>query len=367
MKRTGYFLSAAMVTLAFPMTAFAGDFEDFNDYQTEDGKYAYYFECGIHVVMPQDWYQDTFVEVDEKSATFYHKESYERYLEDGYESGGKLLTIGCSVNTDCMDYPGYEYIGFDEEEALNYYYAVPTDYQGYTEDEAVKAEFDQLQSELEEVCNSITLDTAYEDDRDDHDDGEYDDDSEEEAADIMNKAADPQTEEKGGTIAGRIGGEETDTKTGGKLKEYTFDESKSDFEGTWVTFADAYQVYLPSYWNYYNLTDQEKQEGILYKAEGESEDIAVVINYTDVDNGTEENAMSNEDLSENCKNAGYRDVEQVSVNGITGVSCNIPDEDISLMAFLNQEGNRIYMVMVNTDEETAMHYIEPILHSVRRA
>lgn len=362
MKRAGYFLSVALMTLAFPMTAFADDFEDFNDYQTEDGKYAYYFECGINVVMPQDWYQNTFIEADKKFVTFYHQESYERYLEDGYDTGGELLTIGRSVNTDFKDYPGYTYIGYDEEEMMNYYYAVPTDYRGYTEDEAVKAEYDQLQSELEEVCKSITLDPHHDDEWDDK---EYNDDSEE-AAEIMRKAAELQTEEKGGTIAGRIGGDEAEEKKSTELKEYTFDESKSDFDGTWVTFADAYQVYLPSYWDYYYLTEQEKQDGILYKAEGESEDIAVIINYTVIGNGAEE-LMANEDLAENFRRAGYRDVEQASVNGITSVTCSIPDEDISLIAFLNQEGNRIYMVMVNTDEETSMHYIDPILHSVKKA
>ena len=114
------------------------------------------------------------------------------------------------------------------------------------------------------------------------------------------------------------------------------------------------------------LTEQEKQEGILYKAESEAEDIAVIINYSVIGNGTEEDLLTNEEVAENFQRAGYREVKQVVINGITSVTCSIPDEDISLTAFLNEEGNRLYMVMINTDEETSMHYIEPILHSVKK-
>ena len=356
MRKTEMFLGMAMLTLAFPMTAFASDgFEDFNDYMTEDGNYAYYFECGINVKMPEDWYRNVLVKADQKFVTFYHQASYDKYLEDGDDAGGKLLTIGCSVNTDFKDYPGYTYIGYDEEEAMNYYYAVPTDYQGYAEDEAVKSEYDRLYSELEEVCKDITFNTDY----DDLDDSE-------EAAEIARKATEIQSEDKGGMIAGKIGGDETETKTSVEPEEYIFDESKSDYEGTWVSFADAYQVYLPSYWDYYYLTEQEKQEGILYKAEGEAEDIAVIINYSVIGNGIEEDLLTNEEVAENFQRAGYREVKQVVINEITSVTCSIPDEDISLTAFLNEEGNRLYMVMVNTDEETSMHYIEPILHSVKK-
>ena len=167
-------------------------------------------------------------------------------------------------------------------------------------------------------------------------------------------------------ISCKIGGDETEMKTSAEPEEYTFDESKSDYEGTWVSFADAYQVYLPSYWDYYYLTEQEKQEGILYKAEGEAEDIAVIINYSVIGNGMEEDLLTSEEVAENFQRAGYREVKQVVINGITSVTCSILDEDISLTAFLNEERNRLYMVMVNTDEETSMHYIEPILHSVKK-
>ena len=139
MKKKATAAMTALAVMVVPMTAFAGDFEDFYDYQAENGKYVYYFENGIKLEMPEDWYQNVTVEAEESYVTFYHKDSYEKYKKDGYDAGGELLKIGCSVNTDFKDNPGYEYIGFDEEEALNFYYSTPTDYQAYTKDTDVKA------------------------------------------------------------------------------------------------------------------------------------------------------------------------------------------------------------------------------------
>ena len=79
MRKTEMLLGMAMLTLAFPMTAFASDdFDDFNDYMTEDGSYAYYFECGINVKMPEDWYRNVLVEEYQKFVTFYHQASYDK-------------------------------------------------------------------------------------------------------------------------------------------------------------------------------------------------------------------------------------------------------------------------------------------------
>ena len=72
MKKKNLGTAMAMLALVFPMTAFASDgFEDFNDYMTEDGNYAYYFECGINVIMPEEWYRNVLVEADQKFVTFY--------------------------------------------------------------------------------------------------------------------------------------------------------------------------------------------------------------------------------------------------------------------------------------------------------
>ena len=347
----------ALVMMAVPMTAFAGDFEDFYDYQAENGKFVYYFENGVKLEMPEDWYQNVAVEAEESYVIFYHKDSYEKYKKDGYDAGGELLKIGCSVNTDFKDNPGYEYIGFDEEEALNFYYSTPTDYQAYTKDADVKAEFDQLLGELDEVCDSITL-TAKPDD-------EFYEQMEDsaEAARIAQNAAEGKKEDKGGTIAGKIGGDSQDNlkEADNAVEEYTFDESKAEYDGVWVAFEDEFQLYLPSYWDYYNLTAEEVEQGILYKAECEAEDISLVVNYAYIDKAE----LDSDAIAESYQLAGYSDVKQIRINGILCVTCSIPDEEISLTSFIGGSNDRLYMVMLNTDDEGSLHYMDSILCSVK--
>ena len=88
MKKKATAAMTALAVMVVPMTAFAGDFEDFYDYQAENGKYVYYFENGIKLEMPEDWYQNVTVEAEESYVTFYHKDSYEKYKKDGYDAGG---------------------------------------------------------------------------------------------------------------------------------------------------------------------------------------------------------------------------------------------------------------------------------------
>ena len=359
MKKKATAAITALAVMVVPMTAFAGDFEDFYDYQAENGKYVYYFENGIKLEMPEDWYQNVTVEAEESYVTFYHKDSYEKYKKDGYDAGGELLKIGCSVNTDFKDNPGYEYIGFDEEEALNFYYSTPTDYQAYTKDTDVKAEFDQLLGELDEVCDSITL-TAKPDD-------EFYEQMEDsaEAARIAKNAAEGKKEDKGGTIAGKIGGDsqENSKEADNAVEEYTFDESKAEYEGTWVSFEDEFQIYLPSYWDYYNLTDEETEQGILYKAECESEDVSLIVNYALID----KTKLDSDAIAESYREAGYSDVKQMKINGILCETCTVPEEEISLTSFIGGNDDRLYMIMLNTDDEGSLHYMDSILRSVKPA
>lgn len=149
--------AAAVLSFGSVVTVSANGMEDFNDYFNADGTYSYYFEQGITITMSEEWYQNTFVQAELASVTFYHKDSYEKYKKTGIEGGGKLFTIGCSVNSDFRDLEEMTYIGFDEEEVLNYYATKPTDYPAYVSDPAVKAEYDSLWSTVDDVIGSIRI------------------------------------------------------------------------------------------------------------------------------------------------------------------------------------------------------------------
>lgn len=147
---------AVMLILAFGTSVFAGAFDDYYDYQNEDGTYSYYFTQGVTVTMDKFWYQHTRVIADDNGATFYHKASYEKYKEEGYE-GGRLFTLSASVNTDFKKLPSFTYIGFDEEACMNYFAVLPTDVQAWMEDENIRKEYEKLYRDVDDVIDGIEL------------------------------------------------------------------------------------------------------------------------------------------------------------------------------------------------------------------
>ncbi len=157
MKKTLAALLTLVLVLAAGASATAGTFDEYWDFEQADGTYAYGFPR-VLVSMDQNWYQKTRVVLGERGSTasFYHKGSYDAYAAEDME-GGLLFTIGASVNTDFENLPAFIYLGFDEEEAMNYYAQLPTDYQAYMEDEAIRAEYDELWSTVEDVIAGIQI------------------------------------------------------------------------------------------------------------------------------------------------------------------------------------------------------------------
>ena len=143
--------------MAAGVHTWAGAFDNYWDFEQAGGTYAYGFPR-IKVTMSKTWYQKTRVVLGENGSTasFYHKDSYNAYAEEGL-TGGLLFTLGASVNTDFQNLPSFVYLGFDEEEAMNYYAELPTDYQAYMGDEKIRAEYDELWSEVEEILDSALI------------------------------------------------------------------------------------------------------------------------------------------------------------------------------------------------------------------
>ena len=155
-KRTA--LITMGLSIAASASVWAGAFEQYYDYRNADGTYSYYFETGsgVFVTMDEEWYTNTRVVIEDSGASFYHKDSYNAYAEEGYK-GGWLFTIGASVNSSFQELPSFEYIGFDEENCMNYYAEFPTDYQAYTGDEDIRAEYDSLWAGVKDVTGGILI------------------------------------------------------------------------------------------------------------------------------------------------------------------------------------------------------------------
>jgi len=150
-------LAAVVMAMAFSGTAMAAGLQEFTDFANPDGTYAYYFMQGLQVTVSEEWYQNTFVKAEDTHASFYHMDSYNRYLAEGIEDGGYLFTIGYSVNADFKDMEEMTYIGFDEENMVNYFALKPTDYPAYTKDEETRREYDALLAGLDTVISGITI------------------------------------------------------------------------------------------------------------------------------------------------------------------------------------------------------------------
>ena len=154
-------LLSIVLCMAVSTAVWAGPFEQYYDYRNDDGSYSYYFtdgspDQGIFVTMDLNWYQNTRVKIEAGGATFYHKDSYNAFAEEGLK-GGRLFTIGACVNSDFQNLPSFEYIGFDENSCMNYYAELPTDYQAYTDDEDIRAEYDSLWSGVRDVIAGIRI------------------------------------------------------------------------------------------------------------------------------------------------------------------------------------------------------------------
>ena len=156
MKRLLILAVSALAALGLPAAASAGIFDDYYDYQNEDGTYSYFFTQGIKVTLDEEWYRNTIVKTKDSGATFYHKDSYEAYQAKGYE-GGRLFTIGASVNNSFTELPHYIYIGFDEEEMMNYYANLPSDFQAYPDGGEIQEEYQALYATVEDVVAGIEI------------------------------------------------------------------------------------------------------------------------------------------------------------------------------------------------------------------
>ena len=143
-----------MGTMLLSCTSYGADSSQnlmaYTDNVLSDGSLIYYFE-EVAVTLPADWQGKVQIETTDNSATFYHKASHEKWQEKYGQEGGKLFTLSCTVNHDFQELPDFTYIGFSDQSVMNYFMIFPTDFQAYTDDSAIAAEFQQMNTEIDFV------------------------------------------------------------------------------------------------------------------------------------------------------------------------------------------------------------------------
>ena len=148
-------LLLALLLLAPPALAEPMSYLDYTDDILEDGSPIYYFP-ELSLKLPPEWQGRVIALRQDNGTAFYQKASYDRYQAEGLDGGGRLFTLGCSVNGSFSRLPAFEYLGFSEASSLNYYLELPTDYPAYFED-GIRAEYDAMAAQIGEVVQGVAF------------------------------------------------------------------------------------------------------------------------------------------------------------------------------------------------------------------
>ena len=150
-----------------------------------------------------------------------------------------------------------------------------------------------------------------------------------------------QVETEGGTV------EDTGSVAGGASTSgtITFDESVAKYEGVWVEFEDGFKLYLPSDWNTYVISDEQRQAGVLYQAgdtSGATQTPAqIAVNY-----GESGGLTSIEEIAQNLSMVGYTVEDLITINGIDCVAYSYDAQDLTgVMFFCPNNPNYMFAVV----------------------
>lgn len=355
------FLAAVCIgVMAMSATVYGSDISQsgmpFTDNILEDGSIIYYFE-DVAIVLPEDWNGKYGIETEGNSATFYHKASREKWMENYNSKGGNFFTLSCSVNHDFAELPDFYYIGFDEESVMNYFLTFPTDFQAYAEDSAITEEFQQMNSEIEFVKTHAYMlgqggTGSNSDDNTTSASVELIEGIEEKMG-TEDPSEDIETNvEFSGAGSGRIIG-----KIGAATeKEYWFDETTAGYNGTWVTMEGGFQLYLPSDWNYYELTEEEIERGYSYLAASEDESEQLAIRKIEVEVG-----LSVDEILDIFADGETGAAEIAKVNGTSCVKISGEEE---YLIFPGNDSRIVHLIVINSDRADAEVDPETILCSM---
>ena len=148
MKRlTALFI--ALILMVIPVSATSGSYFDYTDDILENGDLIYYFQ-EMSLQLPAEWRGKVMAEQQDGGVSFYQTSSHQKYLEENIKNGGFLFQLGASVNQSFTQLPKFEYLGFSEDTAMNYYLRLPTDYPAYPE-KSIQEEYDDMIDDIDYV------------------------------------------------------------------------------------------------------------------------------------------------------------------------------------------------------------------------
>lgn len=156
--RSAVLVLAGVCMLAGAGTVYADVPDGLWEYSMEtdsEGNITYQFK-DVEVTLPASWSGKCGMSIGESSISFYHLASREAHLNADGSNGGRLLSVIYSPDYSFTSRePNYTIIGSGSDGV--YYYTLPTDLQGYTEDASVWSEWQQVSDQVDWVKSHISM------------------------------------------------------------------------------------------------------------------------------------------------------------------------------------------------------------------
>ena len=137
------------------------------EFSTFDFEYAHagstsicYIFPDITLYMPLAWEGRITVEQSETGVSFYQTASLEKFVEEGLEEGGFLFRLCASEDESFRELPAYAYLGYSENVGLHFYLRLPSDYPAYPADEAIRAEYDEMEGAVDTIVEQAEIEPS---------------------------------------------------------------------------------------------------------------------------------------------------------------------------------------------------------------
>lgn len=143
------------------------------------------------------------------------------------------------------------------------------------------------------------------------------------------------------------------------IPEITMDMMDADlYEGTWVSFAGGFDLYIPSDWDVLEISEEDQEKGMMFQAKDPSDSgLNMVVTATEI--GTDYDLSK---VKAELEEAGNTDVELGIVNSISAVS--FTTESTYGIAFLDDAGIMYNVQIGPKDIENAEAYVTNIVCSL---
>ena len=145
------------------------------------------------------------------------------------------------------------------------------------------------------------------------------------------------------------------------------DIDDSVYDGTWVSFIDGFDMYLPSDWDVVDPTtvDGAEDAGIYFMAQSPEENAdgakwsVIVAAVPDVNVESVEQIYDELSADDTTSGEAYADL-----NGIGAVGFDIVDNDVTGVAFADDEGTLYTVQFAPSSDEDYLPYVANMLMSI---